>query len=127
MPLFNNSKNLKVSASFSIGAEAANAINTVIQLSDRLNGGDMGEKVGCAWYLSSDSGGNVISAAPQTGIAVGTDGLLMEWTNNVSGWVISEDDGDIDLTITDTGVATFYINLIMPDGKVYTSAAVTFA
>ena len=127
MTKFSNSRNLKLAATFTIGAEGSNAINTVIQISDRHNGGDLSEKVAIPWYLSSDAGGNVISAAPQTGIAIGTDGLLIEWTNNVSGIVVSEDDGDIDLTITDTGVATFYINLIMPDGKVYTSGAITFA
>ena len=127
MSKFANSRNLKVGATFTVGTEAANAINTVIRLFDRANGGAIEERCGVTWYLSSDATGDTISAAPQTGTAIGTDGLLMEWTNNVSGWVISESNGNIDITITDTGTPTYYINLVMPDGKIYTSAAITFA
>lgn len=118
---------MKIAAKFTIGAEAANAINIAVQLYDRLNGSEVSERVGLAWYLSSDANGDAISAAPQTGTAIGTDGLLMEWTANVSGWVVSEADGDIDVTITDTGTPTFYLVLVMPDGKLYVSGAITFA
>lgn len=127
MPSFKSDPKLKVGAKFTVGAEAANAINIAVQLFDRLNGGDISERIGLVWYLSSDANGDAISPAPQTGIAIGTDGLLIEWTNNVSGWVVSEADGDIDVTITDTGTPTFYLVLVMPDGKLYVSGAITFA
>ena len=57
----------------------------------------------------------------------GTDGLLLEWTNNVSGLVISEADGDIDVTLTDTGTPTFYLVLVLPNGRLVVSPAITFA
>lgn len=119
-------KNVVASASFTIGTEAGNAINVAIQLKD-WNGADINYRAGLVWYLSSDATGDTISAAPASGIAIGTDGLLIEWTNNVSGWVVSESDGDIDVTITDAGTPTFYLNLILPGGKLVTSGAITFA
>ncbi len=122
-----NGRNVDVAASFIIGAEALNAIAVTIQLSDRKNGGDMSERVGLAWYLSSDANGDAIATAPSSGIAIGTDGLLLEWANNVSGWVISESDGDIDVVLTEAGAGTWYLVLVAPDGKLYPSGAITFA
>lgn len=123
----NSHPKMKVGAKFTIGAEAANAINVAIQLVDRENGNEINERIAMAWYLSSDANGDAVSAAPQTGIAIGTDGLLIEWTANVAGLVISESDGDIDVTITDTGTATFYLVLVAPDGKLLVSGAITLA
>ena len=119
-------KNVVASATFTIGAEAGNAINVAIQLQD-WKGADINYRAGLAWYLSSDATGDTISAAPDSGIAIGTDGLLIEWTNNVSGWVISESDGDIDVTLTESTAKSFYLNLILPGGKLATSGAITFA
>ena len=118
---------LKVGAKFTVGTEAANAINIAVQLVDRENGNEIAERLALLWYLASDATGDTISAAPQTGIAIGTDGLLIEWTANVSGLVVSEADGDIDVTITDTGTPTFYLVLVAPDGKLLISGAITFA
>lgn len=39
----------------------------------------------------------------------------------------SESDGDIDINITETGVKTWYLNVVMPDGTIETSGAITFA
>lgn len=124
---FQTNRNLKIKPKFTVGTEAANAINVAIQLYDRDNGNEVDERVGLAWYLASNATGDAIATAPTGGIAIGTDGLLLEWTNNVSGWVVSEVDGDIDVTITDSGTPTMYLVLVAPDGKVYVSGAITFA
>lgn len=124
---FQTNRNLKIKPKFTVGTEAANAINVGIQLYDRDNGNEVDERVGLAWYLASNATGDAIATAPTGGIAIGTDGLLLEWTNNVSGWVVSEVDGDIDVTITDSGTPTMYLVLVAPDGKVYVSGAITFA
>lgn len=124
---FKSFPDLKIGGKFTVGVEAANAINVAVQLIDRMNGNEVGERIGLAWYLSSDANGDAIATAPTGGIAIGTAGLLLEWTNNVSGWVVSEADGDIDVTLTDTGTPTFYLVLVMPDGKLYVSSAITFA
>lgn len=124
---FNSHPDLKISAKFTIGAEAANAINVAVQLVDRKNGNEIGQRVALNWYLAGDANGDTVASATTGGIAIGTDGLLLEWTNNVSGLVVCEADGDIDVTITDTGTPTVYLALVMPDGKVEVSGAITFA
>ena len=122
-----NGRNVEVAASFTVGAEVANAIAVTVQLSDRKNGGDMSERINVAWYLSADANGDTIAAAPSSGIAIGTDGLLIEWTANVAGMVTSEADGDIDVVLTEASTGTWYLVLVMPDGKLYVSGAITFA
>ena len=127
MSRFENTRNLKIKPVFTIGAENTNAINVAIQLLNRDNGNELAERVGLQWYLSSDANGDAISAAPSGGIAIGTDGLLIEHTNNIAGTVISEADGDIDVTLTESTAKSFYLILIAPDGKLYPSGAITFA
>ena len=127
MSRFENTRNLKIKPVFTIGTENTNAINVAIQLVNRDNGNELAERVALQWYLSSDANGDAISAAPSGGIAIGTDGLLIEHTNNIAGTVISEADGDIDVTLTESTAKSFYLILIAPDGKLYPSGAITFA
>lgn len=42
-------------------------------------------------------------------------------------WLTSEADGDIDINITDTGTPTFYLAVVLPNGKLNVSSAITFA
>jgi len=111
---------------FTVGAEVGNAINVAIQLLDG-NGQELSRRAALPWYLSSDANGDTVASAPSGGIAIGTDGLLLEWTNNVSGLAVSESDGDIDVTLTDTGTPTFYLVLALPNGRLAVSPAITFA
>jgi hypothetical protein len=49
-------------------------------------------------------------------------------TTPKAGELVSEIDGDIDVAITHAaGAKTLYLNLLMPDGKIYSSPAITFA
>lgn len=41
--------------------------------------------------------------------------------------LVSEVDGDIDINITESGVATWYLVLVLPNGKLAVSGAITFA
>ncbi len=129
MTKFNNSRDLLVEPVFTIGAENAGAgtINVAIQLIDRKNKGEIAERVSLNWYLSADANGDAIGTAHSGGAAIGTDGLLIEWTANLAGIVISEADGDIDITFTEAGALTNYLILVMPDGKLYASGAITHA
>lgn len=127
MSKFTTVRNLKIDATFTIGTEAVNAINVAIQLKDRENGNELAQRVALHWYLAADTNGDTIATAPDGGIAIGTDGLLMEWTANVSGMVVSESDGDIDVTITESTAKSFYLILVMPDGMLKSSGAITFA
>ena len=113
-------------ATYSIATEATDKITVTIQLND-IAGTALATSAGAMWYLSEDSGGAAIAdGAPSGGIAIVADGLLIEWTTNLSGWVISEADGDIDVVLEDNGADTFYFVLVMPDGSLEISAVITF-
>jgi hypothetical protein len=125
--LFQNNPDLDLSAKITVGTEAANAINVAIQFLDRRNGADLGEAVAVPCFLSTTATGTALSTAPSGGIAIGTDGLLIEWTANLAGLLISESDGDADITITEESTGTWYLILVMPNGRLVASPAITFA
>lgn len=126
---FDNTTKSRIRPKFTIGEEAADVINVAIQLVDELNNEEVSEKVALPVYLSDAADGTDIAAsAPDGGIAIGTDGLLIEWTANLAGLLVSESDGDADIDMTHAaGADTFYLNVVCPDGKVVTSGAITFA
>ncbi len=111
---------------FTIGTEAGDIINVAVQLKN-IDGQDVDERVCLSWYLSNDADGDDLATVPTGGIAIGTDGLLIEGVTNAAGWVTSESDGDIDVNITDSGTPTFYLVLVNPNGKLVVSDAITFA
>lgn len=114
-------------ASFTVGDEDSNAINVAVQLTDRA-GVDLAEAAALPFYLSDDDAGQTPSGtAPDGGIAIGTDGALIEHTDNVAGLAIFEADGALDIDITESGTETFYLNVVLPNGKIATSGAITFA
>ncbi len=116
------------SADYTVGTEAANVINVAGQLKDAA-GNDMAVANALPFYLSDDAAGLTPSTtAPDGGIAIGTDGALIEWAANLSGLLVSEADGDFDIDLTHAaGAATWYLNVKMPNGTLVTSAAITFA
>ena len=111
---------------FTIGTEASNVINVVIQLKN-IDGEDMDERGCLSWYLSNDAEGDDLATVPNVGISIGTDGVLIETLTNLAGLVVSESDGDIDVDIEDSGTPTFYFVLVNPNGKLVVSDAITFA
>lgn len=114
-------------ASFTIGTENTNAINIAVQLQD-ANANNAYEHVSLFCYLSDDANGNSIAtSAPTGGVVIGTNGLAIPVVTNKAFQVTSESDGSFDLTITDSGTPTFYLVLVMPDGSLVVSGAITFA
>ena len=125
--IFGNVRHLKIKPVFTIGAEASNEIAIAVQLVDRENGNEIGEAVSLLGYITSDSAGQTLATAPDGGTVVGTDGLFIPWTAGLAGLMTSEADGDLDLILTESSTGSWYLNLVMPDGKLYTSGAMTFA
>lgn len=116
-------------ATMTVGAEGADAITVAIQFTDAA-GDDLDERASVFAYLSNDSGGDTLTDTPVTSIAAGTDGVYIPVVANKAGHIISESDGDMDLTITYSGspsAATWYLVLILPSGQLAVSDAVTFA
>ncbi len=128
MAIFENARNktIKIKPVFTVGTEAADAINVSVQLIDRNDGTPLTERTAVKWYLAADANGDSIATAPSGGIAIGTNGLLIEHTNNLAGVAITEATGIFDVTITETAAKSFYLVVIAPDGKLYPQT-VTFA
>lgn len=128
MALFENNddKSIRIKPVFTVGTESGNAINVSVQLIDRENGNPLTERVGIQWYLAADANGDTIATAPSSGIAIGTNGLLIEHTNNIAGLAITEATGIFDVTISEISAKSFYLIVVTPDGKLY-SQTVTFA
>jgi len=122
-------------ATIVVGDEAANVINVAIQLED-ADGVALAIRGSILAYLSDDANGDsVVATEPDGGIAIGTDGLLVPLLTGSAGSEVaasifqltSEADGDIDIDITESGTDTFYLILVMPNGKLIASGAITFA
>jgi hypothetical protein len=114
-------------ATIAVGAEAGDVINVTVQLTDAA-GADIAFRGAVPFYMSDDANGDSIAAAAASaGIAIGTDGLMIEWTANLAGLLVSEADGDIDIDIGEAGVATWYLIVVLPNGKLVASSAITFA
>lgn len=111
-----------------VGIEAANQINVACIFEDAH--GKAMTKVGTLqFYLSDDADGAIPTAAvPDGGIAIGTDGTLVELVANQLGLAICGVDGLLDIDIDDvTGTPTWYLCFVLPTGKLAISDAITFA
>ena len=123
---------IPMNCTFVIGAEAANVINVAVQLLADEQGAEYLDATSGAWvmwYLADDAAGDTpTTVAPDGGVAVGTDGTIIEWAANLSGVAVSEVDGDIDINITHAaGAKTVYLVVALPTGRRVVSGAITFA
>ena len=111
---------------FTIGTENTNAINVSLQL--QSGGQDLYAMAAVNAYLSDNSDGSTLAAsAPSGGWAIGTSGLLIPVVTNKAAMFISESNGVVDVTITESTAKTFYMVVILPDGTINVSDAITFA
>lgn len=116
-------------ATMVVGTESSNAINVTIQLTD-ADGADLAAIGHVRAYLSDTvtTGIGISGTAPATSVAIGTDGaIIVEEVTKLAWWLQSEADGDIDLTITETGADTWYLVIVFADGTQAVSDAITFA
>lgn len=115
-------------ATYTIGAEAADVITVAVQLKD-ADGNDVAGKYVVDFYLSDAADGDgVVGTAASGGIAAGTDGAVL--AQMVTGKMVRmqcEADGDIDIAITHSGAKTAYLVGILPNGKTVISSAITWA
>lgn len=119
--------NVVAGAGFVIGAESSNIINVGIQLRD-ANANDLAQRAAVRAYLSEDANGDSVVGTAPTTVAIGTDGVAIPLVTGKCFELVSEADGDIDLNITlSSGAATYYLALVMPDGSLVVSGAITFA
>ena len=115
--------------SFVIGAEASNVINVGIQLEDADGVAVAAIGVVTAFLSDASTGIGISAAAPDGSVAIGTDGaIIVEHVTDLA-WILqSEADGDIDLDINDvTGTPTWHLVVVLANGTMVVSAAITFA
>lgn len=116
-----------VDATITVGAEVTNVRAITIQLKDS-NGNDVAERTMVRAHVMLDANGDAFAATGgSTGIAIGTDGAALAVVAKKSFILISEADGDIDLTWTDTGTEVAYLHLELPSGRRVVSDALTNA
>jgi hypothetical protein len=112
-------------ASIVVGAENTNVRAITIQLKDG-QGNDLAHRGTVRLALLLDANGDAFAVTGgSTGIAIGVDGALLPIVAKKHWLAISEADGDIDLTWTDTGTEVAYLAIILPNGRMVISTALT--
>ena len=109
-------------ATITLGAVTTSCA-VVIQLKDYA-GNDLAVKGMVGLYLSSDADGETKDNIDN--IAAGTDGNVWELLADNYYMACSEADGDIDLTLTEAADTDVYLNVVLPNGKIVTSAIMEF-
>lgn len=106
-----------VDASVTVSDESTNVRTITIQLKD-ANGNDINyvEEVDIVLFTTAARTAYVATGG-STGIAIGTDGALSTIVAKKVFRATSEDDGDIDLTWTDTGSEAAAIGVKLPTGR----------
>lgn len=113
-------------ATITVGADAGTTAAVTIQLTD-ANGNDLAVRGSVFAYVSDDANGDSLAGTAPDGVAIGTDGVAIPLVAGKAFQLISEADGDIDLTFTENGADTWYLILVMPTtGKLVASGAITF-
>lgn len=113
------------SAVITVGAESTNVRAITIQLKDGA-AADLAIRSAVKIGVFADANADAfVATGGSTGIAIGTDGALLPIVAKKLFLAVSEADGDIDLTWTDTGTEVAYLGVILPNGKIIMSAALT--
>lgn len=115
------------SLTFTVGAEASNAIAVTGQLYDAGGKAVSGVAVLDVYLSDAATATDIAASAPSGGIAVGSYGKIL--ATLVSGKMVrlaSDASGRISLTLTESTAKTFYMAAVMPDGSL-AIATVAFA
>lgn len=114
-------------AGFTVGAEATNAINVEVQLKT-ARGRNLWARGCIHWYLSEAAAGDGITGtAASGGVAAGANGTVISTITGKGGIAVSGATGLINFVITDSSARTVYLVLLLPDGTIAVSSAITFA
>lgn len=106
-----------VDATITVSDETSNVRDITIQLKD-ANGDDIAYAELVKLYVFSNATRQALATGGSTGIAIGSDGtILITHTAKLIFEIISEADGDIDLTWTDTGTESVVLGLLLPTGR----------
>lgn len=118
---------IAVDVTFTVGAEAANVVNVAAQLVD--SDGNSVEAIHVLQVYISDAatGIGVCATAPNGGIAIGTDGVILgEDVANKIEIIQTDATGAFDIDVTESGSDVFYTAVVLPNGQIAVSDAMTF-
>lgn len=110
---------------FTIAAEDNDTINVSLQFKSET-GKNITQRVCVRAYIAS-SNSTLAVATPPTTVAIGTNGVCIEPVSNSYMELITTAAGVVDITIGKSGAATYYLVVVMPDGSLKVSDAITFA
>tara|TARA_Y100001963_G_C6683560_1_gene401048 strand:+ start:203 stop:700 length:498 start_codon:yes stop_codon:yes gene_type:complete len=82
--------------------------------------------VGFTYYVSADSAGLSLDTAVTTIADGGAGAIIKALTANQSGVAVTNAAGLCELDLTEAGADVIYLVVIMPDGRLTVSAAVTW-
>lgn len=112
---------------FSVGTEAADIIIVTVTAYDQNKLNPVAERVALKYYLSNNANGDGLATVPTGGIAVSVDGTVIEDVTDLSGFLVTNASGVCKIAITDSGTPTLYLIVVLPDGTLQKSGAITFA
>lgn len=118
-------------ATITVDAEGTAGADThivTVQLKD-ANAVNLAVRGGLQAFLSDDANGDsLVATAPSGAVVISTNGWLHDAAGTKKAFrVTSEANGLIDLSIAEAGAKTLYLGLVMPNGTLKMSGAVTFA
>lgn len=111
-------------ALITVSAELTDVVTVDVQLFDGFDD-PLQDTIALLFYLEDDQG-DIEATGPDGGITA-TVGQVIEPNYPGTGLVITDGDGAAQLEIEDSGAAEFYLYLVLPDGTLVQSQAITFA
>jgi len=125
--ILQNFNNMACGATITVAEKDTDEWYVYIQLTDYL-GNDLTVPACVKAYLASDSDGLDINAtALTTEMSIGSDGSIAVMTDNAAYLLVSEADGDIDISMGyTTGAKNFYLVVVLPTGKRVVSDVIAF-
>lgn len=116
---------LKLTASFTVGAEAADVIRVTANIGAGL--AVSAAHLVYAW-LSDTAAVAVTGTAPDGGVVAATGTVIETHTANRSWFLKTSAAGVVALDLTHAaGARTWFLNVQLPNGAIASSAAITFA
>lgn len=113
------------SVSYTISAQSGETRPVAIQLKDYA-GNNLTVPTSVICYLTNDKVGIVPTALVDADLLIGTHGKLVELYEKLVYQLVSTATGHIDVTVTENGVDTYYLVIVLPNGKLAVTDALKF-
>ena len=108
---------------FTVGAEAADAINVAVQLKDS-QGVNLAYSAVVQVWISATAGAVVAATPPSSTVVIGTEGTLISSRVAKTDLLIRTNaTGAFDLTITEAGAKSYYVNVDVGQGQYFSQVA----